>query len=310
MGLKKSTKIKHHAPYAIELIVDRWSCLIIREAFYGTRRFEQFYNSMGIARNILSSRLQHLVGFGIFKIKQYSRYPARYEYHLTDMGLDIYPMILSLMRFGDKWCTDEKGPPLTVRHNTCGQQLIPVAICSNCREDLKIREVTYEHKTKISGIRTIASRKRELHSRDLKNPGNACSVERALNLLGNRWTFLILREIFYGLSRFNQFHEELKISRSILASRLRELVQNGIIVKSKYADNPARFEYKITKKGFDIWPIAIASIRWGNRWQAGEDSSLQLLKHKTCGHVFDAIIVCSHCCCEVLPDEVTYQRNY
>ena len=310
MGLQKSTKIRRHAPYAIELIVDRWSCLIIREAFYGTKRFEQFFNSMGIARNVLSTRLRHLVSYGIFKVKRYSQYPARYEYHLTDMGLDLYPLILSLMRCGDKWCVDEKGPPLTVRHTTCGQPVIPAIICSSCGQDLKIREVTYEPKTKISSERMIVSRKRKLAAVDLNDVENACSVELTLNLLGNRWTFLILRELFYGSSRFNQFYKELKISRNILASRLKELIQNGIIVKSKCADNPKCFEYKLTKKGFDIWPIALTSIRWENRWQAGEDGPRQILKHKTCGHAFDAITVCSHCRKEILPQDVTYERNY
>jgi DNA-binding HxlR family transcriptional regulator len=306
---KKSIKSAQHAPYAIELIVDRWSCLIIREAFYGTKRFEQFHNSMGIARNVLSSRLQNLVGYGIFKVKRYSRYPARYEYLLTEMGLDLYPLILSLGRCGDKWCMDEKGPPLILRHSKCGHQIIPVAICSYCGHDLKIHEVTYEPKTKISSERMIVSRKRKLPAADINNAENACSVENTLNLLGNRWTFLILRELFYGLSKFNQFHNELKISRNILASRLKELVQNGIVIKRKCADSPKCFEYKLTKKGFDIWPIALASIRWENRWQMVEDVPRQVLKHRTCGQVFDAVMVCSHCRSEVLPQDVTYEKR-
>jgi DNA-binding HxlR family transcriptional regulator len=309
MSFKGQLKTGRKVPYTIELIVDRWSCLIVRDAFCGVRRFEQFHNSLGIARNILSQRLRHLVELGIFEIKRYNRFPARFEYQLTEMGTDLYPLIVTLMRWGDIWCCDEKGPPQGLMHKTCGSPIIPLAVCSHCGEPLKIREVTYEPKTKIASSHLMVSRKRKLPVREIAD-GKACSVERTLNLLGNRWTFLLLREMFYGSTRFDQFYKEMKISRNILASRLKELTANGIIVKAKYSESPVRFEYKMTKKGLDIWPIAIASIRWENRWQAGVDGPPQLLRHKTCGHAFDAIIVCAHCREKIVPQDVTYGMNY
>jgi len=310
MSFKRQLKKRRTVPYTIELIVDRWSCLIVRDAFCGIRRFEQFHDSLGIARNILSQRLRHLVELGIFENKRYNRFPARFDYQLTEMGWDLYPLIITLTRWGDQWCCDEKGPPQILRHKTCGESIIPISICSYCGEALRIRDVTYEPKTKIASSHLMVSRKRKLPAREISDDGKPCSVERTLNQLGNRWTFLLLRELFYGSTRFEQFYKEMKISRSILASRLKELVANGIIVKSRYADTPVRFEYKMTKKGMDIWPIAIASIRWENRWQAGVDGPPQLLRHKTCSHAFDAVIVCSHCRKEILPQDVTYERNY
>lgn len=305
----RQSKNKHRVPYTIELIVDRWSCLIIRDAFYGITRFEQFCSSLGIARNILSGRLRYLVDLGILEIKRYNRFPARFEYHLTRMGMDLFPLIITLMRWGDKWCSDENGPPQVLRHKPCGQTIVPVAICSHCGGTLRGREVTYEPLTKIASSHMMGSRMRKSSYMGSDYGGTADSVERTLNLLGNRWTFLLLREMFYGSTRFDQLLKEMKISRHILASRLKELIANGLVMKVKYASNLVRYEYRMTKKGMDVWPIAIASIRWENRWQAGEHGPRQLLRHIPCGHIFDAVIVCSHCGKEVLPQEVEYKKN-
>ena len=129
---------------AMEILGERWTMLIMREAFYGVRRFSDMQRNLGIARNILSTRLQSLVGAGIFERKLYQEEPERYEYKLTQAGRDLYPAIVTLMRWGDEHLQGELGPPVVLRHNLCGHEADPVLVCSHCREELRPRDVTPE----------------------------------------------------------------------------------------------------------------------------------------------------------------------
>src|SRR3954449_11260361 len=128
---------------AMEVLGERWTFLILREAFYGVRRFSDMQRNLGIARNMLSTRLQTLVGAGGHERRLYQAQPARYEYRLTPAGRDLYPAIVTLMRWGDKHLQDELGPPVVLRHK-CGHEADAVLVCSHCREELHPHDVTPE----------------------------------------------------------------------------------------------------------------------------------------------------------------------
>jgi DNA-binding HxlR family transcriptional regulator len=128
---------------AMEILGERWTFLILREAFYGVRRFSDMQRNLGIARNILSTRLQTLVSAGIFERRLYQEEPERYEYRLTPAGRDLYPSIVTLMRWGDEHLTGELGPPVVLRHK-CGHEADPELVCSHCREELHPHDVTPE----------------------------------------------------------------------------------------------------------------------------------------------------------------------
>jgi DNA-binding HxlR family transcriptional regulator len=129
---------------AMDILGERWTFLILRESFYGVRRFSDIQRNLGIARNILSIRLQTLVGAGILERVLYQREPERYEYRLSEVGKDLYPAIVTLMRWGDRHLQgeDEFGPPVVLRHNACGHEADPRLVCSYCREELDPHEVT------------------------------------------------------------------------------------------------------------------------------------------------------------------------
>jgi DNA-binding HxlR family transcriptional regulator len=129
---------------AMEVLGERWTFLILREAFYGVRRFSDMQRNLGIARNMLSTRLQTLVGAGILQRRLYQAEPERYEYRLTEAGRDLYPAIVTLMRWGDKHLQGELGPPVILRHNTCGHAADPRLVCAHCGEELQPRDVTPE----------------------------------------------------------------------------------------------------------------------------------------------------------------------
>jgi DNA-binding HxlR family transcriptional regulator len=121
-----------------------------------------------------------------------------------------------------------------------------------------------------------------------------CSVARTLEHLGERWTFLIIRDAFYGVRRFDEFQEDLGIARNILSKRLASLVDEGILRKERYQDHPMRYEYRLTEKGRDLFPILTAMLAWGDKWQSRGDPPVRLV-HEVCGQPMHAVSVCSVC---------------
>jgi DNA-binding HxlR family transcriptional regulator len=129
---------------AMEILGERWTFLILRECFYGVRRFSDMQRNLGIARNILSTRLQSLVAAGVLERVPYQADPPRFEYRLTEAGRDLYPSIVTLMRWGDRHLTGELGPPVVLRHNVCGHEADPLLVCAHCHEELHPQDVTPE----------------------------------------------------------------------------------------------------------------------------------------------------------------------
>jgi DNA-binding HxlR family transcriptional regulator len=145
MGLGKDYAMQHCSiARALEILGERWTLLILRECFYGVRRFSVMQRNLGIARNILSTRLQSLVGAGVLERVPYQQEPPRYEYRLTEAGRDLYPSIVTLMRWGDRHLQGALGPPVVLRHNACGHEADPLLVCSHCREPLRPHDVTPE----------------------------------------------------------------------------------------------------------------------------------------------------------------------
>ena len=124
----------------ITVVGDTWTLLVLREAFFRVRRFDQMQRNLGIARNVLADRLQTLVSNGILERVQYQDRPPRYEYKLTQKGLDLYPTLVSLMKWGDRYAS-ESGPPVELVHADCGHVTEPVVACSHCGEELDPRRV-------------------------------------------------------------------------------------------------------------------------------------------------------------------------
>jgi DNA-binding HxlR family transcriptional regulator len=122
-----------------------------------------------------------------------------------------------------------------------------------------------------------------------------CSLARSVDLLGDWWTPLVLREAFYGVRRFDDFQRRLGIGRNILTQRLNRLVAEGMFERQPYQDRPLRHEYVLTEKGRDFFPVVAAIVRWGDRWLAGDDGPPLLLHHTACDHDTQAEVVCSHC---------------
>jgi DNA-binding HxlR family transcriptional regulator len=124
--------------------------------------------------------------------------------------------------------------------------------------------------------------------------GMHCSVAQCLEVVGEWWSMLIVRDAFLGVTRFDQFQERLGISRNILNQRLGNLTSHGVLEKVPYSDHPPRHEYRLTAKGRDLWPVLTTMRQWGDKYAAPDGPPLQMV-HQRCGTVFHAEMTCSNC---------------
>jgi DNA-binding HxlR family transcriptional regulator len=121
-----------------------------------------------------------------------------------------------------------------------------------------------------------------------------CSVAQCLDVVGEWWSLLIVRDAFLGVTRFDDFQARLGISRNILTQRLNHLVEAEILKRVPYQDHPPRSEYRLTAKGRDLWHVVTAVRQWGDRWAAPAGPPLET-RHTGCGHIVTAVPTCSHC---------------
>lgn len=125
--------------------------------------------------------------------------------------------------------------------------------------------------------------------------GEKCSVARTVSVIGDRWTLMVLRDCFLGVRRFDAFQERLGITRHILADRLKKLVGAGVLARVLYEERPARYEYRLTPRGLDLYPVLMGLVHWGDEYLAGEAGRPLLHRHLTCGCDFDPVLTCSVC---------------
>ena len=124
--------------------------------------------------------------------------------------------------------------------------------------------------------------------------GMHCSVAQCLDVVGEWWSMLVIRDAFLGVTRFDDFQERLGISRNILNQRLTRLVEEGVLEKVEYSHHPPRYDYRLTDKGRDLWPVLTAMRQWGDKYAAPDGPPLRVV-HKKCGKVSQAMLTCSVC---------------
>ncbi len=139
--------------------------------------------------------------------------------------------------------------------------------------------------------------------------GQACSIARALEILGERWTLLVLRESFWRVRRFEDFQRNLGIARNVLTDRLGRLVDEGILRREPYQDRPARFEYRLTDKGRELWPVMMTLMQWGDRYYAESDGPPVVVHHRDCGGEVTSHLTCAKCGAELGARDVTAEAG-
>lgn len=280
---------------ALDILGDRWTLMILHLAFVRVRRFDDFQARIGLARSLLTDRLRRLEAAGVMRRERYQERPPRDEYRLTDMGLDLFGASLMIIRWEKRWFYDPQVIAHRIRHS-CGKEFTPELRCAACGEVVTARDVSAVDGPG-AGLEPPGkprAQRRSIVERGDLDPHQKM-LERAIEVLGDRWTAQTIASTFTGKRRFNALQAELGVAPNILSERLARLVDLGVLEKRRYQDKPERFEYALTPEGLDLFPLIIELIRWGDRWLAGEAGPPQILTHRGCGAPLVPRITCDQC---------------
>jgi DNA-binding HxlR family transcriptional regulator len=122
-----------------------------------------------------------------------------------------------------------------------------------------------------------------------------CSVARTVELVGDTWNLMVVRELFLGSKRFDDIATQIGISPHLLSVRLRKLTEAGVLTREAYQQRPLRYQYRLSAKGRDLWPVIVTLKNWGDRWLDWPEGPPLALRHKGCGHASTPTLVCSEC---------------
>jgi DNA-binding HxlR family transcriptional regulator len=125
--------------------------------------------------------------------------------------------------------------------------------------------------------------------------GQTCSIARTLELVGERWTLLILRDVFLGVRRFDDLQAQLGVARNVLAARLQRLVDTGLLERQPYGERPVRHEYRLSEEGRSLWPVLVELMQWGDRYAAAPGGPPTVLRHIDCGGTLGPHRACARC---------------
>lgn len=290
----------------LEVMGDRWSFLILRDAFLRVRRFEDFRRRTGAARGTLAARLSDLVDHGLLQRQPYGPVPGRLEYRLTEKGLAFYPVALCMWKWENRWSEGYDLPPRIV-HRRCGEALDPLLTCGHCDQPIDLREVGFQPgpgaRHPARAVRG-ATRRRQSSGPEGYGDGVDTTMFHAVDTIADRWTAVLLAALFLGLRRYDDISAALDIATNILADRLRLLLSAGVIERHLYQERPARHEYRLTPKGFELFPFTLAMHEWGARWMPSPHGAVIRLLHRSCDHSLRSRLTCRACGEAVDPRDV------
>lgn len=283
---------------ALEDVGDTSALLILEAYWLGSRRFDDFLERSGLAPALLSSRLKWLVEAEIFERRLYCQRPPRHEYRLTEKGLDLHWTALMMLAWEHNWIPSEGKLDVRLRHRTCGKSFDPVPTCMHCKTPISARDLEWSEGPGVGLMAMRYSRRRQQRGAPAER-GPTALMDEVIQITGDRWASLVLRSIFMGLRKYDEIRRDTAMATNILSERLAWLVGKGVLRLQEYSSSPQRFEYRLTEKGIDYYPILLMLMVWGDKHYRSPEGPPLLLRHKPDGHELEVAVTCS-CCGEAL----------
>ncbi len=266
---------------------DAWTQLILREAFYGARRFSVWRERLGMPRSVLTDRLNRLVTTGLLEQREARGSATRLEYRLTEMGLDMFGTAVMQGLWERKWARS----PLQERYamayfdRETGARVDPAVFDHEHGQPIEGRHITWAATGPLIPIAPPTSRRR----RTAPIETDRAIIDRSTDIMGDYWSWAVLAAAFFRLRRFDEIHDALGVATNILADRLKTMVLQGVLEKRLYQTAPPRFEYRLTEAGRELFPIIMAMHGWSERWLCPDGSPLRLIDRRT-GEPIEAVV--------------------
>lgn len=283
------------AQRAFEVAGDRWTFLIILGAFYGYSRFEEWKSHYNISTSVLSARLKKLQADGVL-FKSPTRDSRHMQYLLTPKGQDLLPWALAVWEWEQEWLYRYEGHRVVIVHTDCGSNIYPRIICKACSQPVQWMDVDFEEGpgyVSAESATTNATRRSKVASTGKGPVGR--NFGRFADIFGDRWSYLIVSAALFRVRRFDELTTQLEIGPSILADRLKHMVRYGLLARSLYQDNPARWEYIATQKTLDLAKIPLMLGIWADKHNPTNLGPVYLRRHRLCNHNLDIGISCGSC---------------
>lgn len=291
----------------VDAIGDVWTFLILREAFFGARRFGDFLDELRVSRARLAERLKHLVAIGLLEKVQDDPPGGRSEYRLTKRGLGTYPIALTLIAWALRWRAPRDAPVLI--HQTCGEPLATKLVCRSCAIEPVRDEIEWPELIPVNASGKLSSnvkgwRRKKSFAGVSARPDPAFETLKAF---GDRWSMLIMYGALQGDFRFRDAQRLLGLATNVLSDRLKHLVAEGLLVRSGPGANQA--SYQATTAGRGLLDVVLAIRTWAIDFDEPGQGGWARMLHTPCGDDLVVNCVCLSCGKVVSPKDVGYLDN-
>lgn len=266
---------------------DAWTQLILREAFYGVRRFSVWRERLGMPRSVLTDRLNRLVTAGLLERRETAGAGVRTDYRLTEMGLDMFGVAVMQGQWERKWARSALQDRYAIAFfdRDTNERVIPAMFDHEGGHAIQLSNVGWEAGPGLTPIAAPTSRRRRTQPIETDRP----IIDRSTDIMGDYWSWAVLAAAYFRMRRFDEIHEALGVATNILADRLNRMVLQGVLEKRLYQKAPPRFEYRLTDAGRDLYPMIMAMHGWAERWLCPDGSPMRLIDKQT-GEIIDAVV--------------------
>lgn len=278
----------------LEVLGDVPTLLILESVWLGDLRFDAIKGRTCLSKPLIAGRLKKLVACDILERRLYCAKPARYGYHLSTKGSDLFPVTMMLLRWEKIWSPRREIVQMDLIHSGCRKAVSPEPMCGNCRTVVRPQDIEWREGPGLDMVEPDYTRRRQHRNRQAITQNLSLFTDSA-ELLGDRWAGLVMRAVFTGLTRFVEILQDTGIASNILTERLDWLRNHGFLIAHAYQTSPDRFAYHPTAKALDYLPILLMLQRWGDKYYGSDTGPPVIMHHKTCGAQLDIYAGCGIC---------------
>jgi DNA-binding HxlR family transcriptional regulator len=286
------------------VVADQWTMLILQRAFLlRTRRFADWRGQLGVSESVLAGRIKEMVTHDLLRPSEYRETGrARTEYLLTKRALELWSFLIEVWSWERAWAPHRQPLP-ELLHRSCGAQTDVELSCGACgRAPVTARDTETQRGPTATFAKVAVPR---LHRRTVRPAGTEDPLSyypETFEILGDRWSTVVLAAAFLGVRRFADFESELGITPSVLSGRLTRFTELGIFETGA----GTRTEYRLSEKGLAFFGVFALLVDWAQRWYTGPPGTELLITHRACGKPFRPVLRCGACANELARADVSF----